>query len=156
MGPKTVLTGSAEAVQKVLGYGEYYLDKGSDYNALVIHSPSIFSEIDKAIHSRKRRIAAHAYSMQSIVKMEDLVHENITIFLERMQHFAKSGDLVDAAKWFKFYAFDVIGDLAFGKSFGLLEQGVSNEFVTSISSGVDYTFVVRFNRPIECFAHVGV
>ncbi|EXJ75668.1 uncharacterized protein A1O5_00175 [Cladophialophora psammophila CBS 110553] len=155
VGPNTVLAGSAEAVPKVLGYGEHYLDKGSDYNALVFHTPSIFSEVDKSIHSRKRRIAAHAYSMQSLMRMEDLVLENVAIFLHQMDQFARSGETMDAAEWFKFYAFDVIGDLAFGKSFGLLKRGVTGEFVTHISSGVEYTFVLfllpSLLRPLSRF-----
>ncbi len=149
VGPKTVIAGGAEAVQKILGYGDYYLDKSPDYNALVIHTPSIFSEVDKVVHSRKRRIAAHAYSMQSLVKMEDLVLDNMAIFLDRMDQFAQSGELMDAAKWFKFYAFDVIGDLAFGSSFGLLKRGIVDDFVTCISRGVDYTFVVGVTVPVK-------
>jgi hypothetical protein len=40
---------------KVLGFGEHYHDKVSDYDALVIHTPSIFSETDKDIHAQLKR-----------------------------------------------------------------------------------------------------
>ena len=34
-----------------------------------------------------------------------------------------SGQITNAAEWFHFYSFDVMGDLAFGKSFDMLQAG---------------------------------
>ncbi|OAP60324.1 hypothetical protein AYL99_05326 [Fonsecaea erecta] len=146
VGPRTVLAGSADAVRRVLGYGDNHLDKSPDYEALVVHTPSIFSEIDRTAHARKRRIAAHAYSMQSLTKMEDVVAANLAVFLRQMDACAARAQPMDAAMWFKFYAFDVIGDLAFGRSFGMLQRGVIDDFVKCISAGVEFTFV-RFLLP---------
>ncbi|KIY00909.1 uncharacterized protein Z520_03575 [Fonsecaea multimorphosa CBS 102226] len=146
IGPRTVLAGNAEAVRRVLGYGDNYLDKSADYDALVVHTPSIFSEVDRTAHARKRRIAAHAYSMQSLTKMEDVVAANLAVFLRQMDACAARAQPMDAAMWFKFYAFDVIGDLAFGRSFGMLQRGVIDDFVKCISDGVEFTFV-RFLLP---------
>lgn len=40
------------------------------------------------------------------------------------QQLAKlSGKPTNAAEWFHFYSFDVMGDIAFGKSFGMVEDG---------------------------------
>lgn len=142
VGPKTVIACGPEAVQRVLGYGQNHLDKSPDYDALVIHTPSIFSETDKIAHARKRRLAAHAYSMQTVVKLEAVVRNNLDQFLDKMNLYASTGEAMEASTWFKFYAFDVIGDLAFGKSFGLMQKGVVDEFVTRISEGIEYTFVV--------------
>ncbi|OQV04057.1 hypothetical protein CLAIMM_09006 isoform 2 [Cladophialophora immunda] len=146
IGPRTVLAGSAEAVRKVLGYGDHYLDKSPDYDALVVHTPSIFSETDRTAHARKRRIAAHAYSMQSLTRMEHVVATNLDVFLGQMDRCAARAQPMDAAVWFKFYAFDVIGDLAFGRGFGMLQRGVVDDFVRCISDGVEFTFV-RFLLP---------
>jgi hypothetical protein len=33
------------------------------------------------------------------------------------------GKPMNVTKWFKFYSFDVMGDLAFGKSYKMLESG---------------------------------
>lgn len=33
------------------------------------------------------------------------------------------GQSVNASRWFNFYSFDVMGDLAFGKSFNMLKSG---------------------------------
>lgn len=36
---------------------------------------------------------------------------------------------VNVADWFNFYSFDVMGDLAFGKSFNMLRDGVKHYFM---------------------------
>ena len=35
----------------------------------------------------------------------------------------RSGQEVDASLWFNFYSFDVMGDLAFGRTFDMLATG---------------------------------
>ena len=142
VGPKTVLVGGREGVHRVLGHGENHLSKSEDYLALVFHRPSVFSEIDKQAHARKRRIAAQAYSMQSVMKMHTYVEANVAKFVNKTDRFAAAGKPIDLCTWFKFYAFDVIGDLAFGQGFGMLERGEVDDFVTQISAGVEYTFLV--------------
>lgn len=34
-----------------------------------------------------------------------------------------SGQVIDAAEWFHFYSFDVMGDVAFGNSFDMIRNG---------------------------------
>lgn len=34
--------------------------------------------------------------------------------------------------WFNFFAFDVMGDLAFGKSFNMLRDGIKHDFVSNL------------------------
>ena len=36
---------------------------------------------------------------------------------------------MNVSDWFNFYSFDVMGDLAFGKPFGMLEKGVTSYFM---------------------------
>jgi cytochrome P450 len=38
----------------------------------------------------------------------------------------------DVALWFNFYSFDVMGDLAFGKSFDMLKNGVKHYFMEAL------------------------
>lgn len=41
---------------------------------------------------------------------------------------------IDIAKWFKFYSFDTMGDLAFGHSFNMLTDGVTHPFMALVES----------------------
>ena len=142
VGPKTVLAAGPEAVQKVFGYGDNHLSKSKEYLALVFHRPFVLSEVDKQSHARKRRTAALAYSMQSVMKMHTYVESNMAKFIQKVDALAAIGKEIGMCLCFKFFAFDVIGDLAFGQSFGVLEQGEVDEFVKQMSAGIDYTFLV--------------
>lgn len=42
---------------------------------------------------------------------------------------ATAGRPINVTDWFNFYSFDVMGDLAFGKSFNMLKDGVKHYFV---------------------------
>ncbi|KAJ0312193.1 hypothetical protein COL516b_001265 [Colletotrichum fioriniae] len=42
------------------------------------------------------------------------------------------GKPFNISDWFNFYSFDVMGDLAFGKSFGMLKEGIKHYFMTSL------------------------
>jgi hypothetical protein len=44
---------------------------------------------------------------------------------------ARSGQEIDASLWFNFYSFDVMGDLAFGRTFDMLASGKKVSILTS-------------------------
>lgn len=46
------------------------------------------------------------------------------------------GTVINAADWFNFYSFDVMGDLAFGKSFNMLRDGVKHYFMTALHASM--------------------
>lgn len=45
--------------------------------------------------------------------------------MEKMS--ASSGSRIDLAEWTQFFAFDVVGELAFGKEWGLLDAGKDHD-----------------------------
>lgn len=50
-----------------------------------------------------------------------------------MEQLAKrEGQPVNATDWFNFYSFDVMGDMAWGKSFNMLRDGVKHYFMKSL------------------------
>jgi len=52
--------------------------------------------------------------------------------LARIQ--ATSGSPTNMTDWFNFYSFDVMGDLAFGKSFNMLKDGIKHYFSMYVAS----------------------
>lgn len=52
------------------------------------------------------------------------------------------------AKWFNLYSFDVMGDLAFGRSFNMLESGEAHFAIKLLNEGME---PVGFNLPIWFF-----
>lgn len=106
--------------------------------------PSIFSERDPHQHSKRRRAVASAYSMNSLVKLEEYVEDVSELLLKRLDELVDTQAVsTDGEKtktkairldpWFHYFAMDVVGELAFGQSFNLLHRGKDDErFLTGV------------------------
>ncbi|KAJ1023547.1 hypothetical protein NDA16_003164 [Ustilago loliicola] len=106
--------------------------------------PSIFSERDPHQHSKRRRAVASAYSMNSLVKLEEYVEDVSELLLKRLDELVDTKAVsTDGEKtkmkairldpWFHYFAMDVVGELAFGQSFNLLHRGKDDErFLTGV------------------------
>ncbi|SPN96513.1 related to cytochrome P450 CYP3/CYP5/CYP6/CYP9 subfamilies [Cephalotrichum gorgonifer] len=60
--------------------------------------------------------------MSSMVSYEKAVDDMTTICIRKMHQFAEDGRLTDVPHWMQYYAFDVIGEITFNKSFGMMEH----------------------------------
>lgn len=49
---------------------------------------------------------------------------------------SNSGKPINVSRWFNYYSFDVMGDLAFGKSFGMLKTGKAHYFMAKLEEGM--------------------
>ena len=82
---------------------------------------------DDATHSRHRRMLAHAFSDRALrYEHQPLIQSNVDLLLRQLRHQIRDSDAkcrVDLANWLNLATFDIIGDLAFGETFGCLEQG---------------------------------
>ena len=85
--------------------------------------PDLFTERNNAAHAQQRRQTANLYSMSSLVMYEPFVDKVNTEFMAAVAHLAKSEQTFDLFTWMQFYAFDVIGEITIGCSFGLIEAG---------------------------------
>jgi hypothetical protein len=77
-------------------------------------------------HSRKRRVLNYAFSESALRSAEVFLHNNIDRWLELLGSTAeeeggwtKSQNL---SEWVNWLVFDILGDLSFGKSFGMKEM----------------------------------
>ena len=100
------------------------------YDAFVSIQRGLFNTRDRAEHTRKRKVVSHTFSAKSIGQFEQYIHGNLEMFssqwdrLSKYEANPKTGYAsIDALNWFNYLAFDIIGDLAFGAPFGMLEKG---------------------------------
>jgi benzoate 4-monooxygenase len=98
------------------------------YDAFVSIQRGLFNTRDRAEHTRKRKTISHTFSTKSISQFETYMHANLSTFVsqwDRLSSAATSGGYakLDCLHWFNYLAFDIIGDLAFGAPFGMLEKG---------------------------------
>ncbi|KAJ4030155.1 hypothetical protein NW761_011827 [Fusarium oxysporum] len=105
--------------------------KGPWYN---IEQPAISLHMsrDKKDHSRRRRAWDRAFSSKALRDYEPRVAKYTSQLLDRLEQ--SQATTIDIAKWFKFYSFDTMGDLAFGQSFSMLTDGVKHPFMALVES----------------------
>lgn len=130
--PNHVSINDDAAIPLIYGHGNGFL-KSSFYDAFVSIRRGLFNTRDRAEHTRKRKIVAHTFSAKSVAQFEPYIHANLELFVKKWDELSgraaaaawdgNNGAKVDCLNWFNYLAFDVIGDLAFGAPFGMLERG---------------------------------
>ncbi|KAL2255906.1 hypothetical protein VTK26DRAFT_2501 [Humicola hyalothermophila] len=84
-------------------------------------------------HALLRRTMAHGFSDRSMREQQPLIKGYIDLLIRRLREHGQEGKTpVDMAAWYNFTTFDVIGDLAFGESFGCLENSSYHPWVKAI------------------------
>ncbi|KAK5662523.1 hypothetical protein OQA88_8435 [Cercophora sp. LCS_1] len=83
-------------------------------------------------HGQLRRTMAHGFSDRSMREQQPIIKGYIDLLLRRLRENSKGGKAVDIMAWYNFTTFDVIGDLAFGESFGCLENSAYHPWVKAI------------------------
>ncbi|EKM55699.1 uncharacterized protein PHACADRAFT_256510 [Phanerochaete carnosa HHB-10118-sp] len=130
LSPQHVSIADPEALRAIYGHSSGTL-KTELYDAFVTF-----------FLARKRKYTAHAMSVKGIMQFEPNVREHQQMLVKRLDTLCTVGaqgvDGVlgscpwaardgwvwfDCMPWFNFETFDIIGDLAFGASFGMLEAG---------------------------------
>jgi len=84
--------------------------------------PDHFVNTDEKLHSSRRRIVNNVYSMSTILTLEPYIDDCSAMLTQRLDEFATSGTVVNLGQWLHWYAFDVIGELFFGKAFGFMSE----------------------------------
>lgn len=97
---------------------------------------NLFSAQDPIFHRSQKRQVGAAFSMPNLLQSEDSVDLCVSLFMDRLQQLTANGTAIDLGAWLQFYAFDVVGQLTFGRSLGFLEQGKDVDGMISAIQGV--------------------
>ncbi|KAF2731316.1 putative P450 monooxygenase [Polyplosphaeria fusca] len=102
------------------------MPKSSWYEGWQHPSPdhwTVFTDRNIQRHAESRRVYGNLYAMSSVVSYEKYVDDCTEIFESRLREIAHQGQAVDMGHWIQCWAFDVIGDITYGKRFGFLDKG---------------------------------
>jgi benzoate 4-monooxygenase len=128
---------------------ELHLVLSSDYyDAFVSIRRGFFNTRDQAEHTRKRKTISHTFSTKSVAQFETYMHQNLDLFVKQWDKISIGAHgafpKIDCLHWFNYLAFDIIGDLAVGQPFGMLEKGRDiTEIQMTPNSPVTYASVVE-------------
>lgn len=119
IGPNHISWTSCEAMNAIYSHGGNF-DKSHFYRSFQVYAqhPSIFSDIDPASHADRRRSVSAAYSMKSLVGLEQCVDPLIESLVGELRARCRRSDgqagvtQVDMAMWMHYFAMDAVGELA--------------------------------------------
>ncbi|KAL9109622.1 MAG: hypothetical protein Q9227_005802 [Pyrenula ochraceoflavens] len=91
---------------------------------------STFTARFKSRHAIKRRLLSHAFSERALKDYEPRIASLIDTWVDQLDTERKEGNgVVPLGDWCNYLIFDILGDLCFGKSFGLTSSGEDRSIV---------------------------
>jgi hypothetical protein len=145
LGPNLLSVNTATGLKTIYGFRSN-VRKASFYEAFpsTPAAVSVHSAIDKMQHARKRRVMSSAFSDAAIRNLEKYILANVRVGCDLLGRIAGGGEdneksvngkgwnnAWNAAHWCEWLVFDIMGDLVFGKAFGMLESP-QNRFATDL------------------------
>lgn len=98
---------------------------------------SMFTEGDDAKHARLRKIFSPGFSDRALKAQEGLIRAHADKLIKNVYQEAAAGNKIDIVKYYNCATFDIIGELAFGESLGLLDDSELNTWVKNILHGLE-------------------
>lgn len=154
--PQEVSIASPEAARIVLSAGKGF-HKTDFYGVFPPpENPDIFTETREDVHAVKKRVANVPYSMAAMRQLSPFIDDTIDLLVSRLEEFCiedneansiKPAGLskghVDLGAWLHYFAFDVLGEVAFSRPFGFLAAGEDVEgAIKAIDSIQTYNGIV--------------
>ncbi|KAK8040932.1 Cytochrome P450 monooxygenase [Apiospora phragmitis] len=134
---------SPRAARAVLSAGKRFYK--TDFYAVFPppENPDIFTEIREDVHAQKKKVANVPYSLAAMRQLSPFIDDTIDLLASRLTEFCPAatgvmtpgggvsgtarGGHVDLGAWLHYFAFDVLGEVAFSRSFGFLAAGLDVE-----------------------------
>jgi hypothetical protein len=87
----------------------------------------IGSERDPQRHTRMKRLLAGGFSTRALAEQEPNISGCVDGFVEKIGNVSGAReDGVNMVKWYEMVAFDILGEMSFGESFGAVDAGTLN------------------------------
>ncbi|CVL06816.1 related to benzoate 4-monooxygenase cytochrome P450 [Fusarium mangiferae] len=131
VGPREVdisdMTAAKEIHRVKDGYG-----KAPFYQNLVPNTNNLFNTLDVEFHRHHRRLLSSPLSESSLKSVEPTVDAYVKMAIASINREMDERGAADVAKFWLFMATDIIVDLSFGESFGVLKHGKKNQYIKDL------------------------
>ena len=146
--PNTLSVNTASGLKAI--YGPKANARKSDWYEGLITIPgvySIHSVINKAEHSTKRRIMAHAFSEAALHSMEPQMTETVDEWMTKLGE--KGITTWDMSRWCNYLSMDILGKLCFGQSFNTISSTTNRWALTALVDSIK----VRYTHGFKSFLY---
>lgn len=99
---------------------------------------------NKDEHKRRRKAWDHAFNAKALREYEPRLNRHALALMSRLQEQAKQ-TTVRITDWVNFYSFDVMGDVGFNRSFGMVEKGEEADVIKLLHASME---------PLSIFGHL--
>ncbi|AEO60779.1 hypothetical protein MYCTH_2120753 [Thermothelomyces thermophilus ATCC 42464] len=123
--PGEVSVSSPEAARTLLSAGRRFF-KTPFYGVFPPpENPDIFTETREDVHATKKRVANVPYSMAAMQQLSPFIDDTVELLVRKIDEFIDKNPrgVFNLGDYLHYFAFDVLGEVAFSRSFGFLEQG---------------------------------
>jgi len=137
--PDHVSISDPDALQVVYAHGNG-TTKSNFYDAFVSITRGLFNTRSRPEHTRKRKIVSHIFSQKNVLAFEPHIRLHVLALVGQWDKLCEGGKKgvsgtegeggwrgkagrvwFDCLPWYNYLAFDIIGDLAFGSPFGMIQ-----------------------------------
>jgi len=126
--PNEVSIASPDAARLILSPGKHFYK--TDFYAVFPppENPDIFTEIREDVHALKKKVANVPYSMAAMQQLSPFIDDTIDVLVTQLDKYTApggggKGPLLNLGDWLHWFAFDVLGEVAFSRSFGFMAEG---------------------------------
>jgi cytochrome P450 len=143
-GPKEVAVYSADAIPLIHGPTSR-CRKGPVYQATDIGGTSVHMERNKQAHQKRRKVFDQAFSAKALREYEPRLNRHALALMSKLK---EQADLpsVRISNWVNYYSFDVMGDVGFNRSFGMVEKGEEADVIKLLHEATGV---------LSIFSHIG-
>jgi cytochrome P450 len=96
---------------------------------------AIFHTRSKVEHEKRRQVWAPGLSTKALKAYQPRIESNVASLVQQIDGHNVKGENINVSRWFNYLSFDVMGDVGFGKSFGMLEKGEKTEVLRKLADG---------------------
>ncbi|KAM0697135.1 hypothetical protein Q7P36_003206 [Cladosporium allicinum] len=126
----------AAAFKDIYGFGKKGLEKDPQFYGKPLNKVDSIITADDAGHSRQRKILSNSFSDRALKEQEPLLKRWVELMRAKMLESAEAGRDADLLKFYNCTTFDIMGDLSFAESLGMLEGSDYSPWVKVIFQGI--------------------
>ncbi|KAK3321248.1 putative cytochrome P450 [Cercophora scortea] len=115
------------------------------------------SERDPQEHARKRKSLLPAFSSQALAAQEDILQRCTDAFIDKISIVSQQDSMkgINIVEWLEMNSFDLLGEMAFGESFGCIAQEKEHFWIDLILRHLREIVLVDNLRRFSLIAAVG-
>ncbi|KAH6855974.1 cytochrome P450 [Chaetomium sp. MPI-CAGE-AT-0009] len=122
--PNEVSVSSPEAARALLSAGRRFFKTPFYAVFPPPENPDIFTETREDVHAAKKRVANVPYSMAAMQQLGPFIDDTVELLVRKVgEHVDGGRGVFDLGEYLHYFAFDVLGEVAFSRGFGFLAEG---------------------------------